>query len=1177
MLKKWFKYLLGILCLLMAGNLSAQLEFNMSDTVVTECKGILYDNGGDGVNYLHNTNQTFTICLDAPGITTLSFDYFCVEVGFDSLTFHAGPDETYPQIGPAYSGTTNPPAISISQGCLSLHFVTDANVACTGWEASWTTQVIPPVPPQIDAVLPAPSCSTTTATVNLSKKLHCDSVYVGAFELLGPTILEGLMDQSILSAVPVNCIGDSTQQVALTFAPGLNQGGTYQLELTTNYYDACDSLWTFTTVDSFRVDDCPIVVNLFPDRDSICVGECTEIEAVVTGGNGVYSYTWSNGLPSNAGPQNVCPVATTTYTLTVDDTSPAVPASGSTTITVFTPAVMPPSSSQCQSAPPVDLDATPNTGWWFGPGITDTLVGIFNGDSAFAGINQVGYYLPITETFGCSSYVAINILPIDAGLPVAACPGSPPFQLNGFAPIGGTWSGSGISSSGVFDPNSIGVFTVTYSVNGCTEDLQINVDNISIVPTSVDSICQSGASISYTLQPPGGRWSGPGIVDTLLGTFDPGEAEGGFHTITYSLFGCSQDLDVFVREIFAGWNSNACPAEGTVQLDDFYPSGGIWSGDGIVDPANGLLDATFNGGDNFQSEVIYTLANGCTDTATVYVEYTRIEQDTFVFCKGDNELELVRDVMGNYPWGGSWSGLGVVEGEDDDPDYFYTNISGNGLHQVVYTNNTCADTAWFFVQQSMLEPAETICESAPEIQIVVESTALPGIFSGDGIVNDSLGLFSPSDAGDGEIEIVYTSGFGCSDTINVEVEPFIQADLDTPGGSICYVDTLLEIEVSPAGGILTGIGLVDTLFFNPFLADEGEHLLIYEVGEGYCRSVDSAIVTVAPRIGYEVAVNDDSLCYGDYTSVNVSAWGGNGHFISYIWSDDLPPLQQQILSPPISKDYTLTITDGCSRIRDTISIYVAEKIDFTIETEVRLCYGEPSFAVVSPVSAPAYGVNWRGIDYQSGESLPGSASNTYSLEVTDPASGCTLDSSVTLPGFPLVKAQFSVNPDLECIPAEIRDINFIDLSTGASQGLWSFGDAQELNYEAGSNPTHEYILHGGYEVTLEVADSNGCSDVYSRTICLEEPYNLFVPSGFTVNGDGLNEVFLPRGNGVKTYKLWVYDGRGKVIFESDDIDKGWDGTFEGRLVQSDVYAWIIEVQWTNNNWFSKTGSITLMR
>ena len=90
--------------LLLSFQLQAQLEFNMSDTTVTECKGILYDSGGDGVDYLHNTDLTFTICLDAPGTLTLAFDFFCVEVGFDSLTFHAGPDETFPQIGPAYSG-----------------------------------------------------------------------------------------------------------------------------------------------------------------------------------------------------------------------------------------------------------------------------------------------------------------------------------------------------------------------------------------------------------------------------------------------------------------------------------------------------------------------------------------------------------------------------------------------------------------------------------------------------------------------------------------------------------------------------------------------------------------------------------------------------------------------------------------------------------------------------------------------------------------------------------------------------------------------------------------------------------------------------------------------------------------------------------------------------------------
>ena len=92
------KYLFLLICSLVVVTATAQLEFNFSDTTVTECKGILYDNGGDGVNYLHNSDQTFTICLDAPGFLTITFESFCVEAILDSLTFHLGPDEFSPQI-----------------------------------------------------------------------------------------------------------------------------------------------------------------------------------------------------------------------------------------------------------------------------------------------------------------------------------------------------------------------------------------------------------------------------------------------------------------------------------------------------------------------------------------------------------------------------------------------------------------------------------------------------------------------------------------------------------------------------------------------------------------------------------------------------------------------------------------------------------------------------------------------------------------------------------------------------------------------------------------------------------------------------------------------------------------------------------------------------------------------
>ena len=95
------------------------------------------------------------------------------------------------------------------------------------------------------------------------------------------------------------------------------------------------------------------------------------------------------------------------------------------------------------------------------------------------------------------------------------------------------------------------------------------VDDISNVPVLIDTLCQSDSSIRYILNPPGGRWSGEGIVDSLLGTFDPGETNAGIISITYTLNGCTQVMDVFVKEIFAGWNRTACPTQAPFLLEDF--------------------------------------------------------------------------------------------------------------------------------------------------------------------------------------------------------------------------------------------------------------------------------------------------------------------------------------------------------------------------------------------------------------------------------------------------------------------------------------------------------------------------------------------------------------------------------------------------------------------------------
>ena len=59
--------------------------------------------------------------------------------------------------------------------------------------------------------------------------------------------------------------------------------------------------------------------------------------------------------------------------------------------------------------------------------------------------------------------------------------------------------------------------------------------------------------------------------------------------------------------------------------------------------------------------------------------------------------------------------------------------------------------------------------------------------------------------------------------------------------------------------------------------------------------------------------------------------------------------------------------------------------------------------------------------------------------------------------------------------------------------------------------------------------------------------------------------------------MWVYERSGKVLFESTNLETGWDGTLNGRGVPMGVYAWIVEVQWSDKQWFTTAGTVTLIR
>jgi len=99
----------------------------------------------------------------------------------------------------------------------------------------------------------------------------------------------------------------------------------------------------------------------------------------------------------------------------------------------------------------------------------------------------------------------------------------------------------------------------------------------------------------------------------------------------------------------------------------------------------------------------------------------------------------------------------------------------------------------------------------------------------------------------------------------------------------------------------------------------------------------------------------------------------------------------------------------------------------------------------------------------------------------------------------------------------------------------------------------------------------------SNIVCTPTPFRLFVPNAFSPNGDGLNDYFLPSGVYIIDYHLQIYNKWGEKLFESDDINQGWDGKYNGRDCMPDNYVYSIYSKGTNGKGKLVTGTVMLMK
>jgi len=354
-----------------------------------------------------------------------------------------------------------------------------------------------------------------------------------------------------------------------------------------------------------------------------------------------------------------------------------------------------------------------------------------------------------------------------------------------------------------------------------------------------------------------------------------------------------------------------------------------------------------------------------------------------------------------------------------------------------------------------------------------------------------------------------------------------------------------------------------------------------------CSAADTVIATfTTPPPAY--AGLDTGLCLNN--TVQLSATGG----VTYDWSPSAglsnSGISTPVASPTVTTTYTLTVLDanGCSGTDNiVVTVHPLPNVNFVTNVETGCAPLKIQFSDLSTPNIASWA--WQFGDPLSGVNNSSIIQNPTHIFVEKGSYSVTL-SVVTIYGctgqisYPNLISVFEVPiADFDYYPLQANIdnpvINFNSHSTNDNAWIWNFGDNSTQSIIP--NPTHEFINPGTYNVSLIVQSTQGCTDTIIKEVTFKPFYTFYAPNAFTPNGDGLNDVFIPKGVGFNNEKfnLYIYNRWGELVFETADYNLGWDGnTSSGNPAPQGVYTWIVLLKTFDGTdlLYRHTGQVSLL-
>ncbi|MBL0315491.1 MAG: PKD domain-containing protein [Flavobacteriales bacterium] len=649
-----------------------------------------------------------------------------------------------------------------------------------------------------------------------------------------------------------------------------------------------------------------------------------------------------------------------------------------------------------------------------------------------------------------------------------------------------------------------------------------------------------------------------------------------------------------------------CHLDNTFDLITGSPSDppGFYTVNGIETTA---FDPSWAENLNYVVEYFYTDTFSCSNSVSqnIFIKPLPIVQyaDLGNFCLDADTIIL----QGATPIGGSYT-------LNNDTINYFVPQSGTGTYDIVYgyvDSDGCAasDTSTIIVRPipEISIQAEDVCHDLP-LNIINETAIQTGVISstvwniGNNVVSNE---YTPptvifDSTGTQQINMTSTSDYGCVASIDTSIfvhafplVVFSHGDACQYSEQVFYdystisTDSIVSWTWNIAGTEITSPDSLVYTFMNYGEID----ISLTPVSSFGCDDTLTHTIQIFPAPWPIVEIEDG--CFGIESHFAAASTIAEGMIMQEEWSfgdghpnefgntaDNLYETQgtYQVV-------YIATSANGCASVySDSIEIHPLPIPDIVIGNEATCEGKEVQLLDLSTVELPSVITDWlwsveNGTSSaQQNTNLVMDEAGTFDLTLTVTTNhGCTADSTLfnALTVYPNPNAGFTCEDELSYTNPLFHITN--TSSEDVTNWYYDFGDE---TFEIFPEGEHQYEDHGHYFITQSVWNTFGCRDTTSKLVVVNPQLLVFVPTAFTPDVNGHNEVFYPvvTGFDITHYQFRIYDRWGMEVYSSDTPFKGWNGTYLGEPAQDGSYVSTLELRTATDVTIQRTnGSVILLR